>query len=91
MNPYEKTKDDLGMMQHPMEWPKWPVLPIKRIKIDPKSGYRDTECAIMYADGTPRVYLCSMYSLSSDKPLSAIPNKTYPSYNDLVADGWRVD
>lgn len=84
--------DDLEMMQSPLEWPRYPVLPIKRPV--PQGGW--PECAILLA-GRSTVYLTGLYSLSDlagrtyGEKLAAVEKKEYASFAAVVADGWVVD
>lgn len=80
--------DDLSFMQTSDNWPRYPILPIKRKNND--IGFWD--CAILFADGRPIVYHCNMFQLA-DKTLTleSCKKNTYDSFEALVADGWIVD
>lgn len=69
---------DLQFMQSPLVWPRWPVLPLKR--------HRDhnLECAFLYAEGTPKVYLGDIHA-------EVNKTKEYKTFEEIIADGWRVD
>lgn len=83
---------DLNMMKSPDNWPRWPLLPIKRSK-----GPGFPQCASLFADGKPTVILTNLWALE-DLPGSTYGEKfanvekiEYPSFDALVTDGWRVD
>lgn len=86
--PPPRRKTDVEMMQDADNWPRWPILPLKRIT----SGHV-IEAGLLVNGGLdgphtdPTVYLCNMY-----QPVTEItPTKKYESFEAIVADGWKVD
>jgi hypothetical protein len=89
-----KTRDDhLYMMSHPAEWPRWPVLPIKRT--DPATGFPQTALMFAVADHLTDVYTGNMYTLKGPRIKDAMDScellKTYIDYDGILDDGWVVD
>jgi hypothetical protein len=54
----ENDKDDRGMILHPVMWPKWPYLPVKRW-VNKRTKYgeqRELECGIMFTGTGFNIY-----------------------------------
>jgi hypothetical protein len=82
----ERAKQDREMMSSPDHWPRWPVLPLKRVR----DG--QMECAFLWADSRPRVYLSDVISFSNNRrSLSEVEHKDYATLRELIEDGWTVD
>ena len=85
----EKSKaTDIQFMKNPMEWPRWPVLPLV------KRG-ESLACGFLLAerDGSVqifKVYLGYIYELPKKK-VSDFEFKTYESAEAVSEDGWVVD
>lgn len=84
----ESKATDIQFMKNPMEWPRWPVLPLV------KRGER-LSCGFLLAEGDGsvqifKVYLGYMYELSKKK-VSEFEFKTYESAEAVSEDGWVVD
>jgi hypothetical protein len=85
---FDEVAESLAMMQEPNRWPKWPVLPVKR-----RHDKGGPECGLMI-EGRPTVYIANMFTLTPGAlmpQLETTQSFGYPSYNDLVNDGWIVD
>jgi hypothetical protein len=73
---------DVLLMAKPRDWPRWPVLPLKRGDAFPY------EVGYLYADGKPAVYLGNV---TDAKHHNQQPTHEYDSFEAVYADGWRVD
>lgn len=86
-NEVMRQAKDVSMMQRPMDWPRWPLLPVKR-----HMGKGFPECGFMLEGTGTKVFLMNMFAFAEQKkPFAEIPFKQYASFNDIVADGWTVD
>jgi hypothetical protein len=89
--------DDIDMITAINEWPRWPLLPLKRPRDD-----RSMPDHALLIDCTPMdVDSGTQFDLYENVNLFAIPadlisgkrepNMTYFSAQDVLNDGWRVD
>jgi hypothetical protein len=88
----ERRQQDLKMMQSPDDWPRWPLLPIKK---PIKGQFPDT--AVLFADGTATVIWVNPFTLS-ERPgttwaekFDGAKKQAYVSFEAMIDDGWRVD
>ena len=88
---------DLAMMHSPLDWPRWPVLPLKRRK--GQSYDHDDYCGFLFSDGKPTVYLHTIFGLGESKDgkgrkwsdvLAPLRKVEYDSLDELVTV-WQVD
>lgn len=80
------AKDEMDMMKNPSEWPRWPVLPVKRRH---SNGAVQVGLMLEVEDGVhPTVYQCSMFQLRDLKNAEKIE---YLDFEGLLDDGWVVD
>lgn len=84
---------DRHMIEAPMEWPRWPVLPLTRRN----GGWSGPDyCGFILSTKMPPylVYVATMYALKPGVTLleavSGLPTKQYASLDELLID-WRVD
>lgn len=80
------------MMESPADWPRWPVLPVKRRSQDPDNPGLP-EVGIM-TPGSWNVYRMNMLQLqtgSLTEQLRATDAIEYPDVLAVLDDGWRVD
>jgi hypothetical protein len=81
-------RDDLVMMQHPEQWPRWPKLPVVR-----RSEFKKNTGVLLelgfHDDVKPTVYLINLFD--PILKLSDIEQIKYESFDALIADGWHVD
>lgn len=87
----EQFEKHRHMMENPLDWPRWPVLPLKRFgdSTRPMAG-------VMVAIEARRldVYFCNMFDLSSGligEQLDKYDKQTYKDFEAILDDGWRVD
>lgn len=94
-----ESMDDRAMILAPQNWPRWPVLPVKR------SVSFDLECGFIMAehkevDKPMTIYLSSIFSLPGEgcktwgEVLARIPEekrRRYDTLDAMLADGWMVD
>jgi len=92
-----RMKDDTFFVNHPMEWPRWPILPM--VSLTQKSwdnGY----LGFMLAEERPpyRVYVGAYYPpLNKEKEVKTIgdlikdrPIKSYTTAEAMLQE-WRID
>lgn len=79
------TSRDIEMMKNPLNWPRWPWLPLKRCT-RPEDGQWD-EFGVIYADVDDRPIVVTILFNNdlSDKKCK------YDSFEAVAADGWHVD
>lgn len=79
-------EDEMAFMKDPMQWPRWPFLPVKRRH---SNGAVQVGLMLEVGDGVPpTVYQCSMYQLNDLKNAEKI---VYLDFEGLLDDGWVVD
>jgi hypothetical protein len=78
-----KPGDDKSMILHPDEWPRWPILPVKRYLKEAQN----IELGVMMAGQSTTIYLTDMFDLN----MSSAKRKVYGTLDDLLADSWVVD
>lgn len=90
----EKEKEeDLKLMKDSTYWAIWPILPVKKI---PNNGEMP-EFGFLLATGKPVVYLKNMFDLQDlgiktiKEITEKVEGKEYPSFEDIINDGWIVD
>ncbi len=79
------NNQDLEMMKSPLDWPRYPVLPVVS-----RDGAR---CGILITDGQPFVHVGNMFELETGAIGELVkdwPTVIYPSFEELV-ESWRVD
>lgn len=91
----ERYNRDNEMMRSPLEWPIWPLLPIKRYGKDER-GF--PECAALLDESREKgwvVYVLptGVFGLVAGTPLETQAKEILPYENldALQADGWMVD
>lgn len=67
------------------DWPRWPLLPLKRSKGDPKW---QSLLGFILAGHGPRVFIGNIYSLPEN--LNTLPTEEYDSFDAMLED-WRVN
>lgn len=77
---------DLRMIMDEDNWPRWPILPMKR---DRQPG-RDKELGVVLAGSTSKIYLVNMFEAKKIAGGTA-EVKEYASSEELLLDGWVVD
>lgn len=95
----EKEKAiSLHMMQDPLTWPLYPVLPLKNRKEQDStfSAMPATGCLIVEGDSVqPVVYMASCYQLSYKLqhgiPFPEIRRRDFSSFQEIIDAGWVVD
>lgn len=74
-----------------MSWPCGDFLPVKKAP-DPRKRYGITTTGIILRGKGPMVILANLYDVIQDSSkISTAQSKTYPSFEALIEDGWRVD
>lgn len=70
-----------------LEWPRWPLLPVKRYGTEPMA-----ETGLIQADDKTTVIFGNLFDLpKTAKDWKALKRITYDSIEALLADGWKVD
>jgi hypothetical protein len=87
---------DLRFIQHPLQWPHWPILPLKL-----RNGHiLDKEfAALLFAEGKPQIYFANLHDLPSGAAvagfnwatvLGAFTTRKFASFEALFTD-YTVD
>lgn len=89
-------RDDIEMMRRPLNWPRWPVLPLKRRK----DG--DMECGVLFSASAapgakPAVYKVGLHRIDGKagetwgEVLGRYEKYEYDNLQAVISDGWEVD
>ncbi len=96
-NDFPEPEKSLHFIQHPELWPRL-QLPVKRtVERERKVGYRMVtdscmEDGVMVSWLGPVIKKANLFMLpDTAEEFKALDGWTYESFQDLVADGWRVD
>lgn len=76
---------DLGFLNDPNRWPRWPVCPVKRV------GGGKFDCGLVVDTRPGIVYLTNLWDISSLKDLETVETLTYDGWQSMIDDGWGVD
>lgn len=87
LTPMYGREKDIALMSKPVEWPRWPLLPLKR---SDKSGNGQIEVGVLYASQNylTVVWLTTMFNTIDP---DSTPKIVYDSYEAISDDGWVVD
>ncbi|PYS90518.1 MAG: hypothetical protein DMF62_04965 [Acidobacteria bacterium] len=71
------------------EWPRWPVLPMKK---EVYTGRDNEDLGVMVEEDsdTYNIYLVNLFRLK-DVDWSTAPVVKFDTIEDLIDNGWRVD
>lgn len=87
--PIKVPKDDVEMIDTPLYWPRWPLLPVKR-RVEGQVRWQ--EGVIGSIEGYKyTVFEMNLFEFKSIEDLLAKPKFEYQSAAEIVADGWVVD
>ena len=76
---------DRAMIQNPDDWPRWPILPMKRRR------HGGSEMGIILAGHSTMIYHCNMFDPRLKTDHASIKKTNYATVTDLLADGWMID
>lgn len=80
-------------LEDPMEWPRWPLLPLKKRRGD---FHADDFAGFLFAEGKPKVYIGTIFGIRGEKGqkwsevLADHQVVEYSDFDDLLAV-WEVD
>lgn len=92
-------KSDKEFVKSPGEWPRWPLLPLKR-------GLQNEETGVVTPDYPSTVLLVNVWSVNATNLVinqlsnkgkvllhdgEFLPFKEYETIDDMLNDGWRID
>jgi len=85
LKPMYGREKDIQMMSSPLDWPRWPRLPMKR-----RTDNGQIEVGVMLAmEGQlSTVWLVTMFSKIDPE---TTPKIEYTDYDAVADDGWIVD
>jgi hypothetical protein len=91
-DPTEVRKQrDLRMIRSELPWPGGEILPVSKA-LDPKKGLHIPEMGVMVKGRGSTVIFTNMWDLIEDPSKADSANaKSYPTYEAIIEDGWRVD
>jgi hypothetical protein len=84
------VRDHQDMILHPIKWPCWPYLPLKKAN----HNFEDKNLGILLDTDENRftVYHVNLFAVPNSPEGWKAANKTpYQSVTDLLRDGWEVD
>lgn len=87
-----ENSEDVRMMQDPMRWPLWPILPVKNYN-DREPG-KFPKMGLMVDEGKAVVYMKGLYDLVDGElrpQLEGVPTETFESFEAAAKAGWMVD
>jgi len=84
------TALDLHRVTHPEKWPRWPLLPMTRSRVD------GPQCAVLVAPTGARWQLYEKniheFKVGALRPqLEGCPVFEYATADAVLAGGWKVD
>lgn len=80
---------DIEFIGNPTEWPRWPLLPVKK---DDKEEFMGYKTGVIFAENPTVVRLTNLFMLPPTREeFEQLPAETYPSVAAMVKDGWYVD
>ena len=91
---YDTTRDE-WLMNHPDEWPIWPILPVKQARIEARRRPDGMGFMVAIENRRWHVYLGLIHDLKPGKTmrmqLDSMDKLTYNGPHAIVADGWICD
>jgi len=85
-----EVEHEVAMMQTPDAWPAWPVLPFKRM-VNVDGAFSDLECGFIVEQPPKDAKVLYIGTIFEVNMLSKLPQKRYETFDEIYADGWRVD
>ena len=88
----DQENDDRDMILHPVLWPKWPYLPVKRHLYTEGGEYKELECGVIFLNTKFNIYLVNLFMLpKTEEEFRETKHYEYTNVDDLLADKWIVD
>lgn len=79
---------DKEMIENPLNWPRYPFLPVKRYR---KPGEL-ADCRVIWVGARTRLVEANLFALPKTKEdFLALPYTEYANIEAVLADGWVVD
>lgn len=86
----ERYARDAAMILRPDRWPRWPILPLKRLREG--QGWPEYGVLLALAEYRTAVFKANLFALPpTEAELLALEKIEYPSFTALLDDGWTVD
>ena len=82
---------DKELIMSPINWLRWPVLPMKRPDKENKFGIQIGVMRAMSGEIGTTIYLMGMYSIKEYTDWKKVPKVVYKDVDELLANGWIVD
>ena len=87
LKPMYGREKDIRMMSNPIDWPRWPRLPVKRS--DPKFAGQVEVGIMMAMEGQlTTVWITTLFS---EVDPETTPKIVYTDHDAVADDGWVVD
>jgi hypothetical protein len=83
----------IKLMKDPKSWAMYPMLPVKKIS----DNHKMPEFGFLLATGKSIVFLKNVFDLDDlgirtvKDIIEKVDKEEYPSFEDIVKDGWIVD
>jgi hypothetical protein len=100
MNDIERRDMFLEMMGSSIDWPHWPILPMKRSltpgqPVDPdRPETWTTGIMVAWYDNLTTIFYANMFMLPSGtfaEVFGPLPQKKYTDHEAILDDGWVID
>ncbi len=91
----ERKQKDMDFLRRTMQWPCWPICPVKRYDGKDPSGF--PTCAVRFDEKKVRVFGILMHTYIDrvhkhmKNPLEGVTCYEYASLEEMLDDGWMVD
>lgn len=82
------------MMLSPMDWPRWPVLPLKRPEAYNDPGREDLGLLVAWQGHLTTVYFANLGELGKGtfaEVFGKLPQRKYADVDAILDAGWKVD
>ncbi|GAG07201.1 unnamed protein product [marine sediment metagenome] len=88
-----RKENDLKMIRGELPWPCAEILGLKKnINQKKKDGDLKLNLGILVKGEGPKVIFANVFEAIQDPSnITTANSKTYPSYEAIIKDGWRVD
>ncbi len=85
---HKTERDDRAFLLSPDDWPRWPILPMKK-----KGEFWKEERGhgFVFAGHPDTIYFKNIWDIKAEDKVADYPKQVYADVDALLADGWIVD